>query len=72
MVVYLDTDGCVISAEEFWRLVEHITMEGDQLTVERGVGRDVTLATQAPAAAFPGPAADRGFAGWRPGHKALG
>ena len=72
MVMYLDTDGGVISAEEFWRLVERITMEGSSHTIERGVGRDITLASAPPAAAFPGPAADRGFAGWRPGHKALG
>lgn len=72
MVVYLDTDGCVISAEEFWRLVEHITMEGDQLTVERGVGRDVTLATQAPAAELLGSASNVGFTGWRTSDPALG
>lgn len=29
VVTYLDVEGAVITAEEFWHLVERITLEGD-------------------------------------------
>jgi hypothetical protein len=60
-VIYLDEQGSIVTAPEFWARVERISLESESHPLPRAVGRD--FASGAADADFA--PKDNRFTGWR-------